>query len=69
MNSIIKKCFKPSKEKYQFVIFVLLFMLGTIIYIGYNLYYYESYMVILQKKKDITSNTKFKKSEGNGYKI
>ena len=54
MNSTIQKCMKPSNNKYQFIIFILLFILGTMIYIGYNLYYYESYdnnTKLLKRKK------------------
>ena len=55
MNNIIKKCFKPSDEKYQFIIFVLLFMLVIMIYVGYILYYYEKKyrQIPLKTKKHI----------------
>ena len=46
MNNTIEKCINPSNKKYGFVIFVLLFILGSMIYIGYL---------------NMSSNTKIKK--------
>ena len=50
MDNIIKKCIKPSKEKYKFIIFILLFMLGVMIYLGYNLYDNKNYKKSFRKK-------------------
>jgi hypothetical protein len=47
----MNKCYKPSNEKYQFVIFVLLFILGTLIYIGYNIYNSSSFTITVKNLK------------------
>jgi predicted negative regulator of RcsB-dependent stress response len=47
----MNKCYKPSDEKYQFVIFVLLFILGTLIYIGYNTYNSSNFNITVKNTK------------------
>jgi len=65
MNNTIKKCFNPSDKKYGFVICVLLFILGSMIYIGY---FYVKNPIKLRTNKLRTNKLRTNKLRTNKIK-